>query len=197
MSKNKSSKNVQQPIELPTDTFILSLNKKYAKVETNANNELLYTLKNPIKLNKGDQVSLYKSYLNIRGLNSNTITLEKDFDVSIRSGFFIPASIKKSANTGNDAYDFSKWQEYYQVPDPNGLFIPADGGYKLNEARCRPVLNDGNKYSFAVDGDFNSPYIGVQVRPLNSGLGENFYKPVAIESQFSLKAGQYLSLIHI
>ena len=29
-----------QPVQLPTDTYILSLNKKYAKVETNANNQL-------------------------------------------------------------------------------------------------------------------------------------------------------------
>ena len=90
MSKKEDTPPV---VELPTDTYILSLNKKFAKIETNANNQLLYTLKNPIKLNTGDQVSLYKSYLNIRGLNSNTMTIDEDFDVDIKTGLFIPASI--------------------------------------------------------------------------------------------------------
>jgi hypothetical protein len=186
-SKGKSKQPAPQPVELPTDTYILSLNKKYAQVETNQNNELIYSLKNPIKLNKGDQVSLYKSYLNIRGLNSNTITIDKDYDVDIKTGLFIPASLKKSASTGNEFLDYQNWQEYYQVPDPNGIQIDNNGGFSLDRTRISNLLE---KYSFALDGDFNSPYIGVQVQELQT-LQQPIYTPVSVTANFKVAAGQY------
>tara|TARA_R100000388_G_scaffold74322_1_gene53834 strand:+ start:284 stop:2773 length:2490 start_codon:yes stop_codon:yes gene_type:complete len=189
MSK-KGDNPPQQPVQLPTDTYILSLNKKYAKVETNANNQLLYTLKNPIKLNTGDQVSLYKSYLNIRGLNSNTMTLDEDFDVDIKTGLFIPASLKRNASLGNDFYNYQNWEEYYQVPDPEGILIPyRDGEFRLNEAKAQNVLTD--KYCFATQGDFNSPYIGVEVGMAGAPFGTTIYKPISVVANFKVSAGQY------
>jgi len=183
-----SSKGKQQPqpIQLPTDTYILSLNKKYAKVETNANNQLLYSLKNPIKLNTGDQVSLYKSYLNIRGLNSNTITLDEDYSMKIKTGLFIPASIKCYAATGNSFYDYENWAEYFQVPDPNGIALSLDTSgtdIKVDFANTK-LTNTLEKYSFAAEGDFNSPYIGVKI-------DDGIYKPEVVVADFLVKAGQY------
>jgi len=192
MSK-KGNNPPPQPVQLPTDTYILSLNKKYAKVETNANNQLLYTLKNPIKLNTGDQVSLYKSYLNIRGLNSNTMTLDEDFDVDIKTGLYIPASLKRNAGLGNDFYNYQNWEEYFQVPDPQGVLIPyVAGEYKLDQAKAQNVMED--KYSFATQGDFNSPYIGVNIDQVkgDGGVGvQIIYKPVSVTANFKVSAGQY------
>lgn len=192
MSK-KEDNPPPQPVQLPTDTYILSLNKKYAKVETNANNQLLYTLKNPIKLNTGDQVSLYKSYLNIRGLNSNTMTLDEDFDVDIKTGLFIPASLKKNAELGNDFYNYQNWEEYFQVPDPQGVVIPyVSGEHKLDQAKAQNVM--GGKYSFATQGDFNSPYVGVEIDKVvgDGGVGTKvIYKPISVVANFKVKAGQY------
>ena len=183
-----------QPVQLPTDTYILSLNKKYAKVETNANNQLLYSLKNPIKLNVGDQVSLYKSYLNIRGLNSNTITLDDDFDVQIKTGLFIPASIKKSTTTGNNFYDYTNWCEYFQTPDPNGIFLNLDTSgtdIKVDFTKTQLINTMDGKYSYAAQGDFNSPYIGVKIDLLDGGRGGTIYKPVSVVADFKITAGQY------
>lgn len=190
-SKQKNKPAPPQPVQLPTDTYILSLNKKYAKVETNANNQLLYSLKNPIKLNTGDQVSLYKSYLNIRGLNSNTITIDQDFDIDIKTGLFIPGSIKKSTTLGNDFYEYSNWLEYHQVPDPQGVLIPYDGELKPDQAKVQNVL-DG-RYSFAEEGDFNSPFIGVKVQSSDPQVGSStiIYKPISVVANFKVNAGQY------
>lgn len=189
-SKGKNKQPPPQPVQLPTDTYILSLNKKYATVETNANNQLLYSLKNPIKLTTGDQVSLYKSYLNIRGLNSNTITLDKDFDVKIKTGLFIPASIKKSTTLGNNFYDYTNWSEYYQCPDPNGILLDLDTSgtdIKVDFANTK-LTNTLEKYSYAIEGDFNSPYIGVQSSTVS---GVTIYKPVSVTADFKIAAGQY------
>ena len=190
-SKGKNKQPPPQPVQLPTDTYILSLNKKYAKVETNANNQLLYSLKNPIKLNPGDQVSLYKSYLNIRGLNSNTITIDQDYDIDIKTGLFIPASVKKSTTLGNDFYEYGNWLEYHQVPDPQGVSIPYEEGVGLkpDQATVQNVLE--GKYSFAEEGDFNSPYIGVKVLPFGDQFSTVIYKPVSITANFKVNAGQY------
>ena len=192
MSK-KVDKPPPQPVQLPTDTYILSLNKKYAKVETNANNQLLYSLKNPIKLNTGDQVSLYKSYLNIRGLNSNTMTLDEDFDVDIKTGLFIPASLKRNADLGNDFYNYQNWEEYFQVPDPQGAVIPyVSGEFKLDQAKAQNVM--GGKYSYATQGDFNSPYVGIEIAQVkgDGGVGTQIiYKPISVVANFKVSAGQY------
>ena len=187
MSKKEDTPPV---VELPTDTYILSLNKKFAKIETNANNQLLYTLKNPIKLNTGDQVSLYKSYLNIRGLNSNTMTIDEDFDVDIKTGLFIPASIKRYADTGNDFYEFNTWSEYYQVPDPETLRLKVTetgGKIDVDFSETGVGVVDG-KYSFKTQGDYNSPYIGVKIETVGS---DKIYKSVTQTANFKIDAGQY------
>lgn len=191
--KMSKKQDTPQPVELPTDTYILSLNKKFAKIETNANNQLLYTLKNPIKLNTGDQVSLYKSYLNIRGLNSNTITIDEDFDIDIKTGLYIPASIKRYAETGNDFYEYNTWSEYHQVPDPEGLLLKltvagSSVSVDFSETELRTY---GGKYSFKTQGDFNSPYIGVQMSQLKISDDFNIYKSVPQTANFKIKAGQY------
>ena len=86
------------------------------------------------------------------------MTLDEDFDVDIKTGLFIPASLKRNASLGNDFYNYQNWEEYYQVPDPEGILIPyRDGEFRLNEAKAQNVLTD--KYCFATQGDFNSPYI--------------------------------------
>jgi hypothetical protein len=189
-SKGKSKQPPPQPVQLPTDTYILSLNKRYAQVETNSNNELIYSLKNPIKVEKGDQVSLYKSYLNIRGLNSNTITIDKDFDVEIQTGLYVPASLKMGPTTGNLKYDFFRWQEFYQVPDPNVIKneVQLEPGKGRNFGEYE--LAAPGYYSYLQNGDYNSPYIGVFMGPATDST-ENIYQVTNTIANFKVSAGQY------
>ena len=178
-----------QPVNLPPDKLILSLNKTNAKIQTNANNELLFTLRNPIKLEVGDSCSLYKSYLNIRGQNSNTISLYEDYDVTIRSGYFIPASLKVNASIGNDYYEYGSWQEYHQVPDRNFVELtgttPSPGVEDIDVTKSKPGQNG---YSFSTEGDYNNPFIGVSKKHIG---GNAIYTPIKNEATFKIPAGQY------
>lgn len=96
----------EQPFSL-IDKKILHLSKSLGQVETNANNEVIYNLKDAIRLNRGDQVSLYKSFVNERGLNAQTISLQQDYDMNWKFLYTIPADVKRIVD-GNSFF----YQEY-------------------------------------------------------------------------------------
>ena len=105
--------NKEQPFTL-VDKKLLHLNKSLGQVETNANNEVIYNLRDHIRLNRGDQVTLYKSFVNERGLNSNTISLQRDYEMNWKFLYSIPADPKRIVD-GNSFF----YQEYmpYHGPD--------------------------------------------------------------------------------
>ena len=86
------------------------------------------------------------------------MTIDEDFDVDIKTGLFITASIKRYADTGNDFYEFNTWSEYYQVPDPETLRLKVTetgGKIDVDFSETGVGVVDG-KYSFKTQGDYNS-----------------------------------------
>lgn len=88
-------------MEFPTDKTVLNVNKQTANVQSNRNNEVIYSLIEAIPLNVGDKVTLYKAFLNIPGQSANTITLERDFTTTMKFCYYIPQDIMSIANRDN------------------------------------------------------------------------------------------------
>lgn len=84
------------------DKLIIHLNRNFTNIETNKNNEVIYNLKEPLKLNPNDQVTLYKSFLDVRGQSQNTITLDRDYTETIKFGYYVPQSNICNAGLGGD-----------------------------------------------------------------------------------------------
>lgn len=98
--------NKEPPFSL-VEKKILHLNKSLGQIETNANNEVIYNLRDHIRLNRGDQVSLYKSFVNERGLNAQTMSLQRDYEMNWKFLYTIPGDVKRIVD-GNDFI----YQEY-------------------------------------------------------------------------------------
>ena len=106
--------NKEQPFSL-IDKKLLHLNKSLGQVETNANNEVIYNLKDHIRLNRGDQVTLYKSFVNERGLNAQTISLQQDYEMNWKFLYTIPADVKRIVD-GN-AFFYQEYLPYHGTDD--------------------------------------------------------------------------------
>jgi hypothetical protein len=102
------------------DKLLIHLNKNFANIETNKNNEVIYNLKEPIRLNPGDSVQLYKAFLDVRGQNENTITLDRDYTEEILFGYYIPQTPGLTASPYTDAQTtnipFNRLKPYQQCP---------------------------------------------------------------------------------
>jgi len=106
--------NKGQPFSL-IDKKILHLNKSLGQVETGENNEVIYNLRDHIRLNRGDQVSLYKSFVNERGLNAQTISLQQDYDMNWKFLYTIPADVKRIVDGNN--FLFQEYLPYHGSDD--------------------------------------------------------------------------------
>jgi hypothetical protein len=109
--------NKKEPFTL-VDKKILHLNKSLGQIETNSNNEVIYNLRDHIRLNRGDQVSLYKSFVNERGLNAQTISLQQDYDTEWKFLYSIPADPKRII--GPSSFIFQEYLPYH--PFSNYLY---------------------------------------------------------------------------
>lgn len=83
----KVQKDIQTQIEatnLGTNKTIINVNGKVANIKTNLNSKITYNMKDPIKLNKGDKITLYQAFLNEKGLNVDTISFQEDIETELR-----------------------------------------------------------------------------------------------------------------
>ena len=93
------------PPQLPQETIVLQVNKSLAEITNPANNTVEYQLKTPIELDIGDSLTLEKSFLNVRGQNSLTISLDEDFEQLVRVMYYVPEDIY--AGSGCEVADCS------------------------------------------------------------------------------------------
>jgi hypothetical protein len=75
--------NDLQQSNLGTEKILINVNGKVSR-NTNSNSRIQYNLKDPIKLNVGDKITLYQAFLNERGINESTISFEEDITETLR-----------------------------------------------------------------------------------------------------------------
>jgi hypothetical protein len=114
----------EKPFTL-VDKKILHLNKTLGQIETNSNNEVIYNLRDHIRLNRGDQVTLYKSFINERGLNAQTISLQQDYSTEWKFLYSIPADPKRIIS--QNSFIFQEYIPYHNYSQYKYTNIGANG----------------------------------------------------------------------
>lgn len=79
---------------MATETKIIHINGAISEIETNANNKITYKLSEPLILQEGDIVSLYQSFLNVRGISDNTMLFTEDQEIIMRFYYYVPANLR-------------------------------------------------------------------------------------------------------
>ncbi len=150
---NKQQQQLQEVIQnnqLPSDKYLLHLNKKFSKVESNRNAEIIYNTGEPMRLNKGDKVTLFKSFLNIRGQDQQTITLEKDFEHELLFCHYVPYDVVSNTGTGyssDQIFGMQRMSEYEQVPTEQNFLLD----YKKEGFLTTFTASD-------LDGEYTPPF---------------------------------------
>lgn len=168
----KQQQEIQQALEnnqLPSDKYLLHLNKKFSKVESNRNAEIIYNTGEPMRLNKGDKVTLYKSFLNVRGQDQQTITLEKDFEHELLFCHYIPYDVVSNTGTGyssDQIYGMQRMSEYETVP--------AEADFSL-EYRKQGFVTTFTASQY--DGEYTPPFGSPAVMGLALGYQEDGDSP--------------------
>ena len=136
----------QKQQDVITNQLILHLNRKLSNIETNANNEIIYNLKDPIQIRKNDSVELYQAMLNVRGQNSQTMNIDEDMSVTIRFCHWIPDSPANVSSCAEDAnMAMRRVHEYKACPDEN---------FEVMGANSRTEYED-NYATFAMHNIFH------------------------------------------
>ncbi len=155
----------QKQQDVITNQLILHLNRKLSNIETNANNEIIYNLKDPIQIRKNDSVELYQAMLNVRGQNSQTMNIDEDMSVTIRFCHWIPDSPANVSSVGEDAcFTMRRAHEYQACPDEN---------FEVMGANSHKDYED-NYNIFAMHNIFHDLYNRPQGAPMI--MGNCFYQ---------------------
>jgi len=116
MSENQNPKKIQELIQekyqasnLGVNKIILNINGGNSNFPTNKNSEIEYSLEQPLKLDEGDSVTLLQAFVEEKGLQSNTISFEKDISAQMRFMYY------KQADCGDQTTDF-KDVEFVKYP---------------------------------------------------------------------------------
>jgi hypothetical protein len=139
--------NKEPPFSL-IDKKLLHLNKSLGQIETNANNEVIYNLKDHIRLNRGDQVTLYKSFVNERGLNAQTISLQQDYDTEWKFLYSVPADPKRIMSQNDFLYQ--EYIPYHNYPTYKYNDIGANGQPLILMKLTSAVLNTTPSDDFII-----------------------------------------------
>lgn len=87
----KVVQQISQQIEarnLGVDKIILNINGGNSELQTNNNSILKYSLKQPIPLEAGDTVTCINAFVEEKGLQSNTISIEEDISTEMRFMYY-------------------------------------------------------------------------------------------------------------
>ena len=101
----KIVKEISTAVEAPnlgTNKTIININGKVANIKTNTNSKICYNMKNPVKLNKGDKITLYQSFLNEKGLNEDTMSFQEDITSELRFLYYKQGELGDTLTDQND-----------------------------------------------------------------------------------------------
>ena len=154
---------------------IIHINKSFANVETNLNSEIVYNLKDPLHLRRGDTVSLVKAMIGERGLSADTISFTEKQTITIKGYIYNQANSRKYGKFGSDKHEV---QEFGYYPNVTGS-----------------GLND-----IETNGATNVPLFLIKVVPvlISDGLPPTLpmsYKflcmPITVEKTVTILPGNY------
>ena len=102
---------------------LINVNGKVAPIITNDNSRITYILKDAIKLNIGDRVTLYQAFLNEAGLNQDTITFDEDIEEELVFLYYVQSD-NVTPFVGAPPVDdvVLQYQEYFNYPDQANIF---------------------------------------------------------------------------
>jgi hypothetical protein len=140
--------NKEQPFSM-IDKKLLHLNKSLGQIETGENNEVIYNLRDHIRLNRGDQVTLYKSFVNERGLNAQTISLHQDYETEWKFLYSIPADPKRIMNVNDFLYQ--EYVPYHNYSTYKYNDIGANGQPLILMKLTAAVLNTTPSDDFIIE----------------------------------------------
>lgn len=138
--------------QLPVDKMLIHVNKKLNVQQSNKNNVVDYRLVEPISVKKGDSITLYECFLNVRGQNSQTINITGDIETEIQYNYYVPNDIFQNASLDGSfqsIYNQTRSSQYKQVPDSKidiyeGIF-PTNPGGGVGEAQVYTALQDADR----------------------------------------------------
>ena len=137
---------LQQRLQAPnlgTNKTIININGGDSEFTTNKNSEIKYSLKNPIRLNVGDRVTLYEAFLNERGLNESTITFQKDIETTMKFIYYVPGNPRNIVQQDTASVADVEYTKYPPVP-----FDDSYGGGIPNYMSADLVTRVGSRTGF-------------------------------------------------
>ncbi len=158
----------QQPI---IEKKIIHVNKQFGDLQTNLKSSISYNLKDPIQLRQGDTVQLLKAMIGQRGLASDTISFDKDQEISITGFITIPANKKKLGKFGKDD---TLQIEFHTTPA------------RISDNKPSPPGFDVNIYDEDRNGPTNTPLILYKIDRTSYEM-----TPVKCEKTVKILAGNY------
>lgn len=155
---------------------LIHLNRAAGEITTGSNNRLTYKLNNPIELNQGDSISLYKAFLSERGLSPSTISFDKSKTFTLEFHYYIPANEQRRGT-----FDTIEWQEFQTVPD-----IPT-----FCSGTASPAMDQFHYYADTVGGPTNVPCIMYSVDQGIRSFNRGTIFPVIGKKTVDVPAGNY------
>ena len=134
---------------MASETRIVHINGSVSEIETNANNKITYKLSDPIVLQEGDIVSLYQSFINVRGIGEGTIIFNEDQEIIMRFYYYVPANLRIGIQVTDtlvheNEFTYQEFQSYpatpYEWHNGHGI-IQADFRFELYDER---ILGNNN-----------------------------------------------------
>ena len=104
---------------------IIHINKSFANVETNLNSKIVYNLKDPLHLRKGDTVSLVKAMVGERGLTADTISFTETQTITLKGHIWTNGNSRKYGNFGTDKHQVQEFG-YYPDADAAGIYLDIE-----------------------------------------------------------------------
>ena len=149
---------------MATETRLIHINGAISEIETNANNKITYKLSEPIILEEGDIVSLYQSFINVRGISDSTMLFTEDQEIIMRFYYYIPANLRIGIEiddtlTNDNKFLYQEFQSYPARP------------YDWMEQH---MLQEDLRYQWYDErlfGNNNTPMILCDVMEPNNSLG--------------------------
>jgi hypothetical protein len=152
---------------------LINVNGKVAPIITNDNSRITYILKDAIKLNIGDRVTLYQAFLNEAGLNQDTITFDEDIEEEMVFLYYVQSdNVTPFVGAPPTTDVVLQYQEYFNYPDQANIFYNEQTAAADNQS-LNQILGKANA---SVVDDPSDPAVGIpttNVGYTNSTAGAN------------------------
>ncbi len=102
LNSSQVTQNITNTISqrnIGVDKILLNVNGGNSELITNKNSILKYSLKQPIQLEPGDTITCLNAFVEEKGLQSNTISIEEDIETEMRFMYYKQGDLGDETNT--------------------------------------------------------------------------------------------------